>query len=383
MAKIGVYLDTRVSNRNGKYPLKLVIRHNNTTAMCPLNIAINKEDWNDKLGLVVGGKMMKQINSLISRSVAEYEDKIVTLRNRGKLRNMSAVQIRDYKDTENQTETPLQTFERINKDIKATTMKHRLAIINSVRGFCDLDNLQYDDITPDWVASYIEYLKSKNFAISSINGYMFVLKRLFREARKIMPYLHNPFIDIKTKRRVIRKRNLSVYQVREIVNAQLKGNKAYHRDMFLLSLFLVGMNNVDMYKIEEIRHGRIEYVRSKLEHHGYTMSIKVEQEAMRIINRYKGKKRLLDISDKYTSVGCFNSASARNLKSLFPFLSSYWARHTWASIASELGVPIDTIALALGHAHEHTMTMIYVNYDSAKIDEANRRVIDYILYDKK
>lgn len=68
--------------------------------------------------------------------------------------------------------------------------------------------------------------------------------------------------------------------------------------------------------------------------------------------------------------------------SAFPGLSIYWARHTWATIASELDIPKETIAAALGHGG-NTVTDIYIDFDQRKIDEANRKVLDWVLYDKR
>lgn len=62
----------------------------------------------------------------------------------------------------------------------------------------------------------------------------------------------------------------------------------------------------------------------------------------------------------------------------FPGLTTYWARHTWATIASELDIPIETIGLALGHKVGSSVTNIYIRYNPAKIDDANRKVIDYV-----
>ena len=61
----------------------------------------------------------------------------------------------------------------------------------------------------------------------------------------------------------------------------------------------------------------------------------------------------------------------------FPELSGYWARHTWATIAAQLDIPKETIAAALGHS-SGSVTDIYIDFDKRKIDEANRRVIDFV-----
>ena len=60
-------------------------------------------------------------------------------------------------------------------------------------------------------------------------------------------------------------------------------------------------------------------------------------------------------------------------------MSSYYNRHSWATFASEIGISLETIGRALGHSvWEKTVTSIYVKYDNKKIDEANRKVIDYL-----
>ena len=43
---------------------------------------------------------------------------------------------------------------------------------------------------------------------------------------------------------------------------------------------------------------------------------------------------------------------------------------------------MDTIAQALGHSdRSHSVTMIYIKPDQSRVDEANRRVIDYVIGD--
>lgn len=55
--------------------------------------------------------------------------------------------------------------------------------------------------------------------------------------------------------------------------------------------YLIGINGIDLFHVKQITDGRIEYKREKT---GKLYSIKVEPEAMEIINRYKGNKFLLN-----------------------------------------------------------------------------------------
>jgi integrase len=65
-------------------------------------------------------------------------------------------------------------------------------------------------------------------------------------------------------------------------------------------------------------------------------------------------------------------------KPYFPSISSYWSRHTWATIAAEIDIPIEVISHALGHKVGSDVTAIYVKFNRMKVDEANRKVIDYV-----
>ena len=65
-----------------------------------------------------------------------------------------------------------------------------------------------------------------------------------------------------------------------------------------------------------------------------------------------------------------------------PKISMYWARHSFATIAYEIGISVDIIAGCLGHKSSHRITAIYIKKDQKLIDEANRKVIDYVLYNK-
>ena len=171
-------------------------------------------------------------------------------------------------------------------------------------------------------------------------------------------------------------------------------------DWFFLIFYLIGINAVDLFSLTEIINGRVEYRRSKT---GRLYSIKVEPETMAIIERYRGQQHLFSFADEYQDHRTWLNRTNRTLRvvgpveivprkngrpgkkqrtGLFPHISTYWARHTWATIAAELDVPKETIAAALGHGGQ-TVTDIYINFDSKKIDEANRKVIDYVLYDKK
>jgi site-specific recombinase XerD len=165
----------------------------------------------------------------------------------------------------------------------------------------------------------------------------------------------------------------------------------------MLSFYLIGINMADLLHLtaENLSSDRLYYRRAKT---GRLYSIKVEKEAMDIITKYKGKKHLLKFLDNSNYESLFSRIN-KNLKELgetkivnhygkkikstkYNFLSTYYARHTWATIAAYLEIPKETIAAALGHGG-NDVTDIYINFDQSKIDVANRKVLDYLAQEKE
>lgn len=165
-----------------------------------------------------------------------------------------------------------------------------------------------------------------------------------------------------------------------------------YRDIFMLMFYLIGINAKDLLhaKPSDVYNGRLEYRRAKT---GRLYSILIQPEAAEIIRRYKGKGYLLNIMDEYGNYKDFlhrmndslrkigsverkGRGGKKTVTPLFPELSSYWARHTWATIAASLDIPKETISAALGHEIGSAVTSIYIDFDQKKVDEANRKVLD-------
>lgn len=205
-----------------------------------------------------------------------------------------------------------------------------------------------------------------------------------------------PFRRFKIRPEPTAKRSLSLIELRTLFDYEVDEYAAIYRDMFKLIFMLIGINTVDLYRLTEIKNGRINYRRAKT---GRLYTIKVEPEALELINKYKGENALLNIADRWHDhrnfarqcntalqrIGSYERKGRGGKKIItpaFPGITTYWARHTWATIAYSIGISKDIIAQALGHSDGYDTTNIYIKEDPKKVDEANRRVLDWVLYDK-
>ena len=279
-----------------------------------------------------------------------------------------------------------------NKGTKGV-YKHTL---DKIRSFDpDVDMKRFEDIDLKWLTDF-ETFCAKTASKNARNIHLRNIRAVFNNAIDYEITSAYPFRRFKIRPEVTRKRSLTVDELRKLFDYPIEEYAEIYRDMFIF--FLVGINTVDLHGLKEItRDGRIEYKRAKT-HRLY--SIKVEPEALEIIEKYQGNNGLLCIADRWSDSRNFRHQLNKALQrigeverqgrggkkvvtSAFPELSSYWARHTWATIAYEIGIPKDVIAQALGHSDGHDVTNIYIREDVRKVDEANRRVLDWVLYGKR
>ena len=59
-------------------------------------------------------------------------------------------------------------------------------------------------------------------------------------------------------------------------------------------------------------------------------------------------------------------------------LTTYVARHGWASIAKSKNIPISTISEAMGHDSENTTRIYLASLNTSVIDNANSLIIKSI-----
>ena len=247
-----------------------------------------------------------------------------------------------------------------------------------------------DEIGIPWLTRFESWLAQTN-SKNARNILLRNIRAVFNYALDCEYTTNYPFRRFKIRPEATRKRAMTVEQLRSLAVYPVEDYQEFYRDMFVLMFCLIGINVVDLYSLGGIVDGRVEYRRAKT-HRLY--SIKVEPEAQVIIDKYHGTKNLLCIADRWTTHSQFGKQMNKALKRMgemqrvgrgskkvfepiVPGLTTYWARHTWATIAASLDIPKETIAHALGHGND-TVTDIYIDFDKKKVDEANRKVLDFV-----
>ena len=258
-----------------------------------------------------------------------------------------------------------------------------------------------ESVNKEWLERY-EAFFSGRLAVNTISLDLRNIRTVFNKAIDNELTTNYPFRKFKIKSEKVPIRNLSAEQIRKIYYGEISDWQEEYRDMFILSFFMCGINAADLLSCKKLTNGRLVYNRMKT---GKAYSIPVIKEAQEIIKRYKGEKFLLKPLDSGISIRSYVHNWNEALKKLGTYeivkdklgkkrkreynkilgndvdITTYSARYSFASIAAEIDIPRDVIALCLGHSWVD-VTSHYIAYDNKKIDDAVRKVVDYVLYGK-
>ena len=272
---------------------------------------------------------------------------------------------------------------------------------NAARRFMEFrrdEDLAFTQMTTDMMERYQAWLWNRGVGQNTVAFYLRTLRTLYNkavEAGQAPP--DDIFARLQTANVRTAKRAVSVKDIRNIERLDLpKGSSLDKaRDLFLLSFYLRGMAFVDMafLKKTDLKCGSVSYNRRKTHQN---LNIEWIKPMQTIIDKYaeqtKDSLYLLPIltgkeSSLYTAYRKVEHNTNYNLKKIgeriglkIP-LTTYVARHTWASIALHMNIPIATISEGMGH-NSYKTTQIYLqSLDVATINEANNKIIRKILKD--
>ena len=257
--------------------------------------------------------------------------------------------------------------------------------------------------TPERLKEYEDWLAGQQSSPNTISTYMRTLQAVYN--RWMSPGIegYNPvlFKDVYTKVESRTKRALTAEQMEQLRNTDFSVLTLRQQQVltyFLLMFMLRGMPFIDLAHLRksDLRNRRITYRRHKT---GKLMVVDVPPDAMRLLQKYGDKTDseylfpllhgglfMEEHHHRYQeTLRHFNRELARLMKQLLPgvSVSSYTARHTWATLAYHSGVPVGLISQSLGHSSIR-VTMTYLKpFDAEVIDRINRQVISLVKKSKK
>ncbi|ESU19933.1 hypothetical protein FCR2A7T_13380 [Flavobacterium cauense R2A-7] len=264
--------------------------------------------------------------------------------------------------------------------------------------FVKNNQLMFKDITPTLLDKYETYLRANNNNDGGVGVKMRELRALYNDAIKkgVVAEKYYPFKTYKISKlkKGNNKRALTRAEVKLIaeLNEFEHPHLAEAKRLFLFSYFTRGMNFYDMMKLRwsNIENDRIIYVRSKTKR---KFVVKILKPAQDILDYYKDTISFTDyvfpiiLKEGLTPLQIENRKDKKlkqfnkDLKKIASVVginkpvTSYVARHSFATNLKELGISTDVISQSMGHQNVSITTAYLKDFDNDIIDDANERLL--------
>ena len=390
-------IEIEIKRKDGTCAVKILLTHNRELRRLPTGIYLSKED------LTKSGKIKNQA------ILDQLEDIIRSYRNKANQRSsaLADMPMENLVDYLCQKEVKNIDFIEVFKDYIADNknkkgIRNYSSALNSLIKFIGRDTMDISEMTVPFLEKYVRSLDGSR----TPSLYTGCLKCIHEWAKLkynnedigliLIPYA--PFSRFKVpKQNVAAKRAINATSIRKIIDLPYKPEGTnrnnlfnFSKDMFILSFALMGINSVDLFEAKDYKDGKLTYFRTKTKDRRSDQAmtvIEIPKHIRILFEKYRDTtdKRVFIFYQMYADASNFNSAINRGLKLIgehigSPGLEFYAARHSWATIArNDLAIDKNTINDALIHADKSmTATDLYITKDFTAINNANKKVLDYI-----
>lgn len=287
----------------------------------------------------------------------------------------------------------------------STAYIYRYAL-RAVTDFVGGGEIFFGALTRRWLKRFQRHLEDLQRSYNTISTYVRALRAVYNRAvdRGLIAGEYRLFAGMKTGVSSERKLALTATQMNRLLDKERRKDFPQEvreaQDALALMLLLQGMPFTDL---AHLHKGDLDgdLLTCRRQKTGTELCVKVVPQAMRLIERYrnrdarspyllnilsgtaKGEEAFNEYRDKLRNLNLHLSrlSALCGLKDVK--VSSYTARHTWATLAKYCQVPEEIISEGLGHSSLEVTRTYLKSFEGDELAKANRIIIDYIYSGKQ
>ena len=389
---------------DGRCPLFFRFTQKRQCKYISTGIALTQEFWNEtEQRITASYPDSESLNWQLKEKLAEYQkqiDKLTVLEIEVSFDTLFGQKSRYLNCTVSeyfqQQIDYLKNIGKVGSAVKYTSCKHLLEQ-------CGLGKKRFDQIDLQYLQDFEAFLIHKGNTSNSIATKFSVLRAVYNKAvrHKVFAETENPFKQYNvgrfwkpTRKRAITKEDVQRIQSLELPASTEVYSTAFARDIFLFSYCVAGINFKDIATLRyvDIQNGRIYYQRHKT---GKELNSPILPQTREILGRYSKSDAnpedyIFPILDRHIHkseqqicnrvhkvIGHVNANLKRiaEMAGLKVNLTTYVARHTFATVLKRSGVNIAIISESLGHSDLETTQIYLDSFENSQIDEAMKNLL--------
>ena len=391
---VSVVFDRRTINKDGKYPVKIKVYHHRKPKYFSTGICMTDEEW-DKLERSKSNESIK-IRRAINESFDRIKMNVDALIEKGDF-SFQALSLRLGRaigDTfNNVVRARIEELIADDRIGSANSYRDSLKAIEAFAG----NKIQFSDITVEWLTRCEKFWDKRSMSITTRGMYFRNVRAMMNVAKKmgVIKESQYPFgkgkFEIKTEDG--EKKSLDAEQLRAIYHYRSPNETVNkYKDIWIFMYLCNGINSIDMIQLKhsDIIDGEIRFVRQKTARTSTkrkTIHIEITPEIQDIIDKWgnpnegdnyifpflKGGESQQEIKAKNHDVYTRINKRMREVCEALGLnrITTYAARHSFATILNRKGVPVSYISQQLGHTSIRTTQTYLGSFErDARVESA-------------
>lgn len=382
---------------NGTYPLVFQVIHNRKKKLLYTGFRVKEESFNELKEKIIDdadavltatditrmNRELRKMRNLIHTRIQRLERTTESFTVEDVLAQSTHANVRQQFYILRYIDMQIERKKALKKEGTAAAYK---STRSSLAKFLDGSDIRMSAIDLRFIRRYEDFLYNSGVGVNTVSYYLRNLRTLYNQA-VIDGYRPNgeyPFAKAQTRPAKTVKRALSREDLQTLATLKLEdaSELKFACDLYLFSFYAQGMAFVDivLLKKSNIYNGVLTYSRHKSKQF---IRIAVTPQMQELMDKYETEGEYVfpiirdDSSSEYAQYRLALGRINRHLKRIAAMidinipLTTYTARHTWATLARDCGAPVSVISAGLGHTSEE-MTRIYLKeFDVSQLDKVN------------
>jgi integrase/recombinase XerD len=369
---IAAILDDRKANKEGDFPVKIRVTYKRNRKYYLTGKSLKVNEWN--ILPTSKSRAIKEIRESIENSFSLVRSNVEAIAEKGGF-SFDALNIRLGRAAGDTVNSALKArIQNLKKGDQISTMQLSEYLLKSLELYTNR-NLDFETITVDWLKKYEKHLLKNDKSYTTISMQMRVIRTLMNQAKRdgVIKETQYPFGKDKyeIKEGVNTKKALTLNEIKQIFHFS-DGSETTdrYRDLWIFSYLCNGINIADLVKLKfkDIKDGDICFVRQKTESTSKNrreIRASVSLELQNIIDKWGNKpiasnyifpylKGKEDAEQRQRVTKDLTKRINLRMQKIGTELSignitTYTARHSFATVLKRSGANIAFIGESLGH----------------------------------
>ncbi len=293
-----------------------------------------------------------------------------------------------------------QRADMLKSEGRISTASCLMCALQSLKQFTEAKALKFEKCTPKFFEKYEKWFIDKGGSLTTVGIYLRNVRTVFNQKiiDGVLPADQYPFRKYQIPTGANIKKALTFEQLQQVAAFRFSGEnqyRNYYKDLWMFSYLCNGMNIKDVVNLKyaDIDNDFICYKRQKTirasKKQPKLIEIPIHQETGRIMDLYgtkTGKYIFPILKDGMTPENQYRAVQqmVQNINKTMalitdllelPKITTYTARHTFATVLKRSGVSVEFIQESLGHRDKQTTENYLSNFER----EAKKAVTNKLL----